>query len=541
VAPAPRPSRVARVLDRALGAVGLARSSRVASPTRGRGVYAGAAVSRLTSDWIAAPMSADRAIRGDLRLLRDRSRQLVRDNAYAQRYVDMQAENIIGPDGIKLQCLIRGADGKTLDLEANRAIEAAFDDWALPEHASVDGLLSLTEIAALAVQAWKQDGEALIRLWDGFPNKHGFALQVLDADLLDHTLDRAPAEGVNEIRMGVERDQWGRPVAYHLWTRHPQDVHGTVQTRERVPAADVVHLYTVRRPGQTRGVPAFACVMADLNMLAGYQEAELVAARTAAAQMFFITQEADAAGVDPDPDGETEIPTEAEPGTGWKLGPGESVEQFDPQHPVAAFGAFVKSIMRAIAAGLGVSYSALTGDLESVNYSSIRDGSLKERDAYKRAQRWISLMLYRRAYLRWLRMAQISGAVPVQHARAAAAAEARGAAHRWLARGWPWIDPEKDIRAAALEVAHGFNTRSDVCAANGRDHETVLEGLAREQKLADKHGVTLATAEGAAAPAAPAESGGASSAGADDEADEADEADDATTARPKRAPVRVAA
>lgn len=474
------PAKQSSLIDRALASVGLAR----AKPPARRHVYAGAQLGRLTSDWVTSCLSADGSIRGDFRLLRERARTLVRDNPFASRFVQLSAENIIGPGGIQLQCRIRRAD-EEIDTEACDSVKAAWDDWSRPEHASVDGLLSMTDIATLAVTGWRTEGEALIRIWPGFDNRFGFALQVLDPDLLDHEYNQAPARDVNEIRMGVERNRFGRPVAYHLWTVHPNDYFGGTKERVRVPAEQIIHLYTVRRPGQTRGITDFAPVLMDVQMLGGYQEAELVAARGAAANMGFILQKEDAEGPDPEAGDTAQI--EQEPGTFHKLGPGETLAQYSPEHPVAAFAAFTASVLRAIAAGLNVSYSSLTGDLSAANYSSLREGSLKERDGYKRAQVWIAAQLYRRVYLEWIRYAHLAGAIAT-----------RSAEHVWLPRGWAWVDPERDITAAMLEVRAGFNTRSAVCAANGRTFEENIEQLAHEEDMADEYGVEISTDVGTA-------------------------------------------
>jgi lambda family phage portal protein len=476
------PRKQRSFLDRTLARVGLSR----ARPKVTRSVYAGATISRLNADWITATLSADSTIRGDFRLLRERARELVRDKAYATRFIEMWSENVIGPDGIQLQATVKKADG-TLDKATNKAIEEAWADFSMPENASVDGLLSLTDLAALAIEMKKQDGESLIRIWAGFDNRHAYSLQILDADVLDHTYNKSPSDGQNEIRMGVERNKWGKPVAYHLWSSHPTDYfYAPVRERVRVPAIEIIHLYSVKRPGQSRGITAFAPVMSDINMLAGYQEAELVAARGAAASMGFIYEDEEAEGEDPD--APTTIPTEAEPGTFQRLPSGLKVQQYSPEHPVAAFGQFCASILRSIASGLSVAYSSLTGDLTGANYGSLRDGSLKERDAYRKEQNWIAIQLYRRIYLQWMKYASLSGALKLPTRNMALYAS-----HKWLARGWPWIDPEKDIKAAAMEVAYGFNSRTEVCAANGRDFEENLETLAHEEDLATELGVELAT------------------------------------------------
>ena len=50
-------------------------------------MYAGAATSRLNTDWMAAATSADAEIKGSIKRLRQRSRQLVRDDPHARQAV----------------------------------------------------------------------------------------------------------------------------------------------------------------------------------------------------------------------------------------------------------------------------------------------------------------------------------------------------------------------------------------------------------------------------------------------------------------------
>ena len=66
--------------------------------------YAGAALSRLTDGWVTGSTSADAEVKTSLKKLRDRSRQLCRDNPYAKQAKRTTQINVIG-QGIKL-CLL---------------------------------------------------------------------------------------------------------------------------------------------------------------------------------------------------------------------------------------------------------------------------------------------------------------------------------------------------------------------------------------------------------------------------------------------------
>jgi lambda family phage portal protein len=449
-----------------------------------RNVYAGAQNNRLTADWVFAPVtSADQEVKADMRTLRARARDLVRNNGHAARYVDLVAEGVVGPNGFTLQSRATLANGEP-DRNVNDAVESSWHEWCRPEYASADGRLSFCDIETLTARSEPQDGEILIRMLPGFPNKFGFALQVLDPDQLDQDFNREPTKGSTEVRMGVEIDGWSRPLAYWIWSAHPSEPGR--KERVRVPADQMIHLYMVKRPGMTRGPSWFAPVMFDVRMLGAYQEASVVAARMGASQMGFITQDPESI-TDPNAPSATLAPTiEAEPGRFTKLPPGYGVTPFNPEQPSGEFPAFTKAMLRSIAAGLKVSYNSLTGDLEAVNYSSIRAGLLVERDVWRGLQQRMITHVHSRIYREWKKWAVISGALQIPITKLS-----RADSVQWQARGFDWVDPLKDLEAAALSINLGLDSRKRLAAERGRDFEEILIDQSAEQKLAAEYGVTL--------------------------------------------------
>ena len=246
------------------------------------------------------------------------------------------------------------------------------------------------DIQQYAEEAMKRDGECFIQLVKGTAYKYGFALNPIEADQIDEQKNQLLPNG-NEIRMGVELNRQRKPVAYWVRQAHPGDYDYTTLNQSvsvRVPADQILHYYKPNRAGQTRGETAFAPVMAAVKMLNAYREAELVASRIAAAKMgFFVSDPGDDFNAD---DYDQSVPImDVEPGTMHQLPKGVDIKQWDPTHPATAFADFQKGILRGIASGLGVSYSSLSGDLEGTSYSSIRQGSLEERDFYRDEQRFL--------------------------------------------------------------------------------------------------------------------------------------------------------
>jgi lambda family phage portal protein len=456
-----------------------------------RNQFAAAKHDRLTAGFRGFTASQDTMIHGGLATMRARSRQLAANNDYAKRYFQLCRSNVIGSQGIRLQAraIFETPDGmQESDEAANNQIERAWRDWSKKKNCSVDGRLSLLDVMQLAAENAAKDGEVFIRIIKGksAKNKYNFALQMLEADHIDETLNDTLSNG-NVIRMGIECNEWNRPVAYHVRTRHPGDTlsYATAKYSERIriPATEMIHLYRPDRISQSRGMPWLISAMIRLKMLGAYEENEVVAAAVAAAKMgFFISEDgASYTGDDRDDDG---VISEAEPGIFEQLPAGVKFESFDPQHPTAGFGAFIKAMLRGVASGLGVSYNSLANDLEGVNFSSIRQGALEERENWKMFQVWIIEHLLQPLYEQFLLINLTSQVIPLPLERIEEFNDVV-----WRPRGWSWVDPLKEVKSYREANEAGYKTAQDIASEQGADIEEVYAQLAREKRLREKYGL----------------------------------------------------
>lgn len=474
------------IIGRIMGRLRLA--SRPAASVRRRG-WDAAAGGRLVSGWMTDGLSASAALRGSLATMRSRCRDLERNNVHARRILRLVEEHVVGPRGIRLQARVRDDDG-TLDVDACRRIEDAWAEWGEAGVCTMDGRLSWAGAQRLIARTIARDGEVVIRLIRGrrAGNRYGLALQLLEADHLDEHDDR-DLSGGRVVRSGVEMDAWGRPIALHLHARHPGDAIAAsrLDRRIRVPMRDALHPYVPERIGQVRGVPWMVAAVMSLRQLGEYQRSEVVAARVAAAKMGFFVQ-------DPDADPELaaapaadDMSMEAEPGVLEMLPPGYRFQAWDPQHPNSAYAEFVRAMLREVAAGCGVSYASLSGDLTQTSYSSLRQGALMERDAWRVVQQWMIDAVLRPIYRAWLDMALLTGALaPLPTAKAE-----KFGRHIWRPRGWEWVDPYRETRAALDAIGGRIESRSSVLARRGEDMGDLLEEIAQERELAAQYGVDL--------------------------------------------------
>ena len=470
-----------RITEKIAGLLGYTRKDRKRN-------YQAASVNRLTADWALSYKSADEELRYSLATMRSRSRDLARNNDYARKYFKMCVVNVVGPNGITFQNKSKDPSGK-LDKQANDMIEEAFSRWSRKETADIGGKLSHFDQQKLYIETAARDGEVLVRMVKGFDNEFGFTLQFLEADYLDENYNEELRDGHGSyIKMGVEFNKHQRPTAYHILTKHPGDstYYRYGRTYERIPAEDIIHTFVIERPGQSRGVPWMHTAMTRLNMIAGYEEAELVAARVAASKMGFFTSPDGDGYVGDDKDDNGNIITEAEPGTFNQLPRGIDFKPFEPTHPAGNFPFFIKSMLRGISSGLGISYNSLASDLESVNYSSIRSGSIEERDQWKIVQSWMIESFCQPVFENWLRMALLSGAIPLPMTKFR-----KFNAPHWNVRGWQWVDPLKDVKANVDAINNGLKTRSQIVAEQGYDLEEIFEQLKQEDELAATYGLNF--------------------------------------------------
>lgn len=478
-------ANIGAVRERARRELALAKREQIVDAKRN---FAAAQVGRLTFDWATSILSRDQKIWTDLRKLRARSRELADNDPTMQKFLGLCVANIIGKSGVKMQPKIKNLRGGQLAAELNSQIAEEWKSWCARGVCTVDGKLSFDELERLLIRTAAMDGEFLV-IMRPTDNAWGFALQHMDMDQLDHTYFDESLSGGRSIRMGVEVDKFRRPLAYWLFNRPPNEWTVNPLARVRVPSESAIHAYLPDSALQTRGIPWAATAMFQMNMLRGYMEAEVTAARVGACQMGILinkgTDEFEGEGKNED----GTVKLEAQPGGFLQMQGDQDFKQFNPTHPSTAFASFVKEAKRNIASALGVAYTSLAEDLEGVNFSSIRAGLLNERDMWRVRQKWMIESFHKPVFKMWLMQSILSGRIDIS-IRDEDQVLSQIA---WHPRGWAWVDPAKDQVAAQMSVQNGFTTRRRVLASQGEELESTLEELAAEEELIKSLGLKLGT------------------------------------------------
>jgi len=473
------------------------------------GAYHGAEGGRLRESWIASSGSADQDLLRDLPKLRERSRDLVRNDGIASGAVDTITTNIIG-SGISPQSRI-DRDMLAIDEEyadkLQKQIEKIWKRWV--PFADAGNRLNFYELEELSERSRFTNGESIIiplRVPKGPRNRpYSFALQAVEPDRLATPTDLAVDRN---IRAGVEVGEYGEPKAYYIRKNHPGDFFYSrnggytsknfIRYEALTPQGDlnIFHLYHVKRQGQTRGEPFFSPVLNLFYDRASYMEAEVIAAKVAACFAVFIKKQmagdVSIARSTTDPnDGDKRI-EELYPGLLEYLEPGEEIDTFSPQRPGNTFGMFMERILRDIASGLNIPYEILSKDFSKSNYSNTRAALLEARRFFMMQQRFVADKMGQPTLVYLLEEAYLNGELPILDFYQNRAAYVQT---RWIAPGWQWVDPENEVTAAKDSVNGNLSTLADETAAQGGDWEEILEQRARELKkikdLEEKYGIKM--------------------------------------------------
>lgn len=435
--------------------------------------------SRLTKSWGTLPLTADDVVRRNQRVLVARSREQAANNDYARAFLRMARQNVVGPRGVQLQAQSKDLDG-TLDQLANDAIEAAWAKWGKRRHCDVTTQQSWRSIQAAALTSAAKDGEFMIlKIYGRDAGPWGFALQLLDPQRCPVDFDQVKLRHGRFIRHGIEFNKHGRPLAYYFTTTEAEDSdysHGG-QSYRRITADRLIHGFLPDIVGQKRGLPWMATGLWRAQMLGGFEKAALVNARVSASKGGFFEWED---GYGPEADEDDEVYMDAEPGSFQELPAGVRFKEWNPQYPSGEFAPFHKSMLRGIASGWGVAYNNLANDLEGVNFSSIRQGKLDERDHWRDLQEWLIETLIEPVFEAWLPQALLSGKIVVSGKPLKPQHLEKYSDVSWQPRRWEWIDPRADMDAAERSKNNLLASPSQIIRDQGRDPQTVWREVARD-------------------------------------------------------------
>lgn len=473
-------------------------------------------ISQQLATWQPFAGSADTDTLLDIPLLTSRSRDLSRNNGIASGALQTITDNVVGT-GLRMQAApdfrLLGKD-QAWAQEWARHVESLWRTWAESTECDAARQLTFAGLTTLAFRSGLLNGEGLaLPIWQpeaGSP--FATRLFVIEPDRL---CNPQYAFDTRYRRGGIEIDDYGRALAYHIRSTHPGDIfagYATPGQWERIPATTtwgrkrVIFMGEKERPGQTRSKPIFSAVMQQFKMLDRYASAELDAAVVNAMIAAFVEtpMEMDglmevfggtdgAAGVKSYMDAKALPQNRARLKSGAivPLYPGEKLAAFNPARPSSGFAPFMESVLRHIATGVNLPYELLLKDFSKTNYSSARAALLEAWRYFRTKRQWVADYWARPVYELWLEEAVNAGLVDAPDFYANRAAWCRS---RWIGAGRGWVDPVKEAQAAMIRMDSGLSTLEAECAEQGLDWEEVLHQQAREMALRIELGLPMPVA-----------------------------------------------
>lgn len=492
------------------------------------GAYlAGSGAAPELRDWTPGAGSPDADLEGERLSIVARARDLERNDALVSGAVQSLKDSSIG-FGLDFQSM---PNYRALGITRERAqdaaarIETIWQEWSDDRDAcDVTGQLTFGGLTRQSTQSDLVNGESLaLALWlpdrqRRLGSRFATVLQVVESDRLGNPDDRPNDPS---LRDGVEIDEYGAPVAYHIRSAHPGDActgwGAAAPTWQRAALRGpggrrvVIHSFDQKRPGQHRGVSVFAPVMTELKQRARFQRAELQAA---------VVNAVIAAVLESPADGQTLLDLfgdatgymaarAAQPPVQLGLGPGGAIPRLLPGEKLTGYSSnrpnngadgFMTSVCRLIAAGIGMTYETFMRDFSKTNYSSAR-ASLLEGWRFVLFLRLLKTMTWCRPTLDLV----IEEAVWRGYIDLPGFADSRAVRQAWLRGVWRgpargWVDPVKEITAAAMRVRLGISTLRDEALDQGRDLDDLLDQIALEQEALRARGLTLPEVDFTAAP-----------------------------------------
>ena len=408
-----------------------------------------------------------------------RARDLERNNDIAKSVILAFERNVVGR-GFNLQA-------RSGDDELNRLIEKKFKTWCRARNCDISGKLSLKEMLKLAVRRPIVDGDIFFRKVYDSAASIPFKLQILEPDQLDTSVQFG--ENGNRVKSGIEVDTFNKPVAYWFYKDLPDNYYYSFESI-RIPAREIIHLHTLARSTQVRGISALASSMESIRDAGEYLEAERVKARIAACFAIFVKHEANSGspyarvnGMKSENGQKIDM---LEPGIVEHLLPGQSIEVANPGNIPTNTKDFVEQNQRLVGSGQGLSYEMVSRDVSKVSYSSARQGLLEDRKTFEPIQDWLIEHFCYEVYTEWFISAVLAGELPIKNFWQK---KDDYLEHVWIPPGWTWIDPLRDVTASEKELNNNLATLEQICAEQGLDWREVVDQRAREKAYLKEKGL----------------------------------------------------
>jgi lambda family phage portal protein len=397
------------------------------------------------------------------------------------------------------------SDEEANEWESNT--EREFKLWANSQHCDIRKTQNFVGIQDLVFRQTLENGEVFVLLPRRGPTPvmpYSLRVQLIESDRICNPDNKPDSE---KIVAGVERDEDGAPIAYHILNKHPGNLlfYGATSKWEKVSAfgektglRNVLHPYVVKRPGQTRGIPFLAPVIETIKQITRYTEAEIMGALVSGFFTVFIKSETGMGlgsmigeGTTDTSQASTDEEIKLGNGAVVSLRPGESIESADPSRPNSNFDAFLRSILQQVGIALEIPFEVLIGHF-SASYSASRAALLEAWRFFRGRRFWLASVFCQPVYESFLYEAVSIGRIRAPGFFANPVIRQAYCGAIWVGDAPSQIDPMKEVEAAGKRVELGFSTMDEeTVALTGGDFETNYPKIVKERKMMEEAGMWI--------------------------------------------------
>ncbi|MCM3129008.1 phage portal protein [Paenibacillus provencensis] len=465
-------------LDRSIAAVSPRWAYKRAAWRDAMNVFDAGGRGRLNQGWNPSVGPNEWKKASERSTLRARAQDLENNSDLTAGILQAFNRNVVGT-GIMLQAKIPHDVPGNEEGQINKSIEKLWKEYCKAENIDITATQSLEEISEMIIRRYVVDGGIFaVKVYVG-NSKFPFKLQIRSVDELDTTVT---AHGKNRVLEGVEVDDYNKPIAYHFKKYDGYLVHSTETVR--ISAEDVIFLFKKTNPQQIREVSQLVTAMSRIKDVNQFVEAISIKERVMACMAVFIKKDTPTGGVGRGVRQSSEQISydgvSLSPGMIGELNPGDEVQTVIPSGQASNSREFITTLVRMIAAGLGLSYEAVSRDLSQVNYSSARQGLIEDRKVYKKMQKMIIDRLLTPVYLEFLDSMDLNGKLGIP---GYSKNKEQYITHVWVPPGSTWIDPKKEADANKVALETNQDTLARICAERGEDWRDVITQRAAEKNL----------------------------------------------------------
>jgi lambda family phage portal protein len=485
--------------------------------------------SRELFSWNPQVISPDQQLHPVKDMADARARDSIQNDGYALGAVQTHRDSIVGAQyrlNAQPDYELLGFDEAWAE-EFQRVVESRFNLLANSHECWFDAArnLDFTGLTRLAVTGFVITGEVLgtVEWIRQQIRPFSTAVQMISPSRLSNPDLEADSR---YLRRGKVLNEFGEAIAFWIRSAHPSEFYDErVSSWRRIDARkpwgrlQVLHIYEPLQPGQSRGVSDMVAVLKQMRMTKKFQDVVLQNA---------VVNATYAAAV------ESELPREVVFGSMGAGGPGfeamlgqymTALQQYvgatnsiaidgvkmphlfpgtklslKPMGTPGGVGTdFEQSLLRHVAAALGLSYEQFSRDYTKTNYSSAR-ASMGETWKYMQSRKKVVADRFASAvYALWLEEEINAGNVPLPSGVGSeifydpVMREALLSCD-WIGASRGQIDEYKETQAAVMRIDNGLSTYEKEAARLGEDYRRLFKQRSREERMKEELGLVFGAA-----------------------------------------------